>query len=41
MSVYESLWRYIILCDCIWRFMGVCEPFVGIWNFMIVYECKW
>ena len=38
MSLYESVWRYILVYESVKMNMS---QYDGIWKYMMVYECKW
>ena len=38
MSLYESVWSYIMVLECIWKRMDVHE---AIRRYMKVYDCIW
>ena len=42
MSLYESVWGFIKVYECIWKRMDIyMRQHDGIWKYMIVLECKW
>ena len=38
MSLYESVWRYILVYESVKMNMS---QYDGKWKYMMVYECKW
>ena len=38
MNVYESVWIYVMVYECLLKRMDVYEP---IWRYMKVYDSKW
>ena len=48
MNLYESVWSYIIVYECIWRCIGLwarilmyMKEYAGIWIWMVVNESIW